>query len=80
MAPTKAQKARQRAIAREWTQFRVKHLFSQVRLAEALGVSRRTVQYVETGKSHRPEWACIPSDETQRRFNALKAKFESEAA
>jgi DNA-binding XRE family transcriptional regulator len=80
MAVTKAERAKQKKIANDWIQFRGKHLFSQVRLAEALGISRRAVQYTESGRSHNPNWGCIPTDETQAKFRALQAKFEKEAA
>lgn len=79
MPPTKEQLARQRSIAKEWIRFRTKHLFSQQKLAETLGISRRTVQYVESGKGQNPDWPCIPADVTLRKFDALKAKFEKGA-
>ena len=31
----------------EWRKFRKDHLFTQVKLAEVLGLSRRTVQLIE---------------------------------
>ena len=80
MPPAKTEKAKQRQIAKEWATFRKRFLFSQVELAEALGVSRRLVQYVETGKGQRPTWRCIPNDETLARFRVLKSKHEAEAA
>jgi DNA-binding XRE family transcriptional regulator len=60
------------AIARqkEWIEFRRKHLFSQVRLAETLGISRRTVQAIEAASAKRPHF------DTLRKFYALKAKYE----
>lgn len=60
----------QEAIAHEWMYFRKKFLFSQVMLAETLGISRRAVQYVEAGK-------VIPIPGTLSKFNALKKKFEA---
>ncbi len=79
MPPTKKDRTKQRAIAKEWKAFRAKYLFTQQHLAEALGVSRRTVQYVESGKGQSPDWPCIPGDETLAKFRALKTKFEGEA-
>jgi predicted transcriptional regulator len=54
---------------KEWRQFRKEHLFTQVNLAEFLGISRRTVQLVEAGR-------VSPFPGTLRRFLALKAKHE----
>lgn len=71
VAPSKEQVAKQKAIAKEFIAFRTKHLFSQVKLAEALGVSRRAIQYAEYGP-------CIPLPDTLKKFRALKNKYESE--
>lgn len=68
---------RQRRIARDWVRFRAKHIFSQAKFAEALGISRRTVQYVETGKGARPGWACLPHTGTIAKFRALRARLEA---
>jgi DNA-binding XRE family transcriptional regulator len=57
----------------EWLQFRKTHLFTQVKLAEVLGLSRRTVQLVEKGK-------VTPIQSTLRKFKALKAKYNQEEA
>lgn len=55
--------------ARLWREFRKKYLFTQVRLADTLGISRRTVQQIE---------ACdiTPHPGTLRKFNFLKRKHE----
>ena len=57
----------------EWVEFRKKNLFTQVRLAEVLELSRRTVQQIEAGK-------VSPWPETLRKFQALKAKYDRERA
>jgi DNA-binding XRE family transcriptional regulator len=53
---------------REWIRFRKVNLFTQVRLAETLEISRRTVQMVENKKVN-------PRRETLRKFAALQAKY-----
>lgn len=62
----------QTAIARDWRNFRTRFKYSQEKLATALGISRRTVQYVESGNPDDPNWSCIPSPATQQRFKVLK--------
>jgi DNA-binding XRE family transcriptional regulator len=57
----------------EWRKFRKDHLFTQVKLAEVLGLSRRTVQLIEAGK-------VCPFPDTLRKFLALKAKYSNEEA
>lgn len=57
----------------EWVEFRRKNLFTQVRLAQVLELSRRTVQQIEAGK-------VSPWPETLRKFQALKAKYDRERA
>jgi DNA-binding XRE family transcriptional regulator len=57
----------------EWRKFRKDHLFTQVKLAEVLGLCRRTVQLIEKGK-------VTPLPSTQRLFNALKVKHQHEEA
>lgn len=58
---------------REWCAFRTQYLFSQKKLAEVLGISRRTVQQIEAGR-------ISPHQETLRLFSRLKEKYESEHA
>ncbi len=65
-----------REMADEWKEFRLVHSYTQKKLAEALGVSRRTIQYVERGNQGRPELPCIPRGETVAKFRALKKKLE----
>jgi transcriptional regulator with XRE-family HTH domain len=55
----------------EWSQFRKKNLFTQVRLAEVLDISRRTVQLIESCR-------VSPFPGTLRKFLALKTKYEHE--
>lgn len=72
------EKKLQQQIAKEWKTFRKRFMFSQQKLAEALGCSRRKVQYVESGNRQNPDWPCIPAEETQGRFRALKMKYLNE--
>jgi transcriptional regulator with XRE-family HTH domain len=58
--------------------FRSDHLLSQEEFGKLIGISRRTVQYVENGNSSRPEWLCMPLPDTMARFRALKKKHERE--
>lgn len=55
----------------EWKQFRRENLFTQVKLAELLGISRRTVQLIEKGQVN-----SFP--DTLRPFMTLKAKYDHE--
>ena len=54
----------------EWLDFRKTYMFTQVKLAEVLGISRRGVQLVEKGK-------VTPLPQTLRSFAALKARHQS---
>lgn len=74
--PTKAQVRELEKLRREWVGFRQAHLYTQGRLAEELGISKRTVQYIESGKGQRASWLCAPRADTAARFNALKKKLE----
>lgn len=56
--------------ASEWSKFRRDNLFTQQRLAEILGVGRRTIQMIEGGK------ILYPHPETIRKFLALKVKYK----
>jgi DNA-binding XRE family transcriptional regulator len=73
---TKAEKEKQalhkecRARRSEWIEFRRKYLFTQKRLAEVLGISRRTVQMIEGERVERPH------PDTLRAFLTLKIKHE----
>jgi DNA-binding XRE family transcriptional regulator len=76
MSPTRAEQIQHKAVAREWTRFRRRHGFTQVMLAAELGISRRTVQYTESGNARNPRWPCIPSRRTLIKFAELKARHE----
>jgi DNA-binding XRE family transcriptional regulator len=56
---------------REWIAFRKVHLFTQVKLADALEISRRGVQLVEQAKT-------TPVVATLRKFALLKTKYKNE--
>jgi predicted transcriptional regulator len=63
-----------RVRKQEWLKFRKDYLFTQVKLAEVLGISRRSVQKIEA-------CICTPLPGTLRKFLALKAKYnEGKAA
>lgn len=47
MAVSKAERAKRTELATELKSFRRAHLFTQVSLAEVLGISRREIQYLE---------------------------------
>ena len=60
--------------AEEWKKWRTDHLLNQFQMAVALGLGtkgggRKTVQNIESGRSE-------PSLKTQRRFEALKARYK----
>jgi DNA-binding XRE family transcriptional regulator len=55
---------------REWLAFRKEFLFTQVKLADVLGISRRSVQLVESAK-------VTPLAQTLRAFNALKSRYDA---
>jgi hypothetical protein len=58
--------------AEVWKQFMADHLFTEKRLAETVGVSRRTVQMVKAA-------LVSPHKDTLRLFDQLKAKYDKEA-
>lgn len=66
--PTEEDLEERQARKQEWLKFRKEYLFTQVKLAEILGISRRSVQNIE---------GCIrtPLPSTLRKFLALKAKY-----
>lgn len=55
--------------AHEWKGFRKARLFTQIRLADVLGISRRTVQQIEAGK-------VAPHPSTLGKFIGLKEKHK----
>jgi len=58
--------------AEDWRMFRRNNLFTQKRLAEIVGISRRTLQKVESGY-------ITPHPQTLRRFAAFKRKYDVNA-
>jgi DNA-binding XRE family transcriptional regulator len=60
----------QEARAKEFQQFRKDFLFTQKKLAEVLGLSRRTIQAIESGQ-------ITPHAGTIRAFIALKTRHEA---
>jgi DNA-binding XRE family transcriptional regulator len=70
---TEALKHREREermqLARMWREFRKRNLMTQRNLAELSGISRRTIQMIESA-------TIIPRVTTQRRFLALATAFE----
>jgi DNA-binding XRE family transcriptional regulator len=59
--------------AEAWKQFRRDHLFTQRKLAEALGnISRRTIQQVEAGN-------ITPHSSTLRLFAAFTRRYKANA-
>lgn len=67
--PDEAELQQREDRALEWLQFRKENMFTQQRLAEILGISRRTVQMVENGK-------ITPHNNTVRLFNALRTRYQ----
>jgi DNA-binding XRE family transcriptional regulator len=68
--PTEEDMKERDARREEWRKFRKDHLFTQVKLAEVLDLSRRTVQLIEAGK-------VSPFPDTLRKFQALKARHSN---
>jgi DNA-binding XRE family transcriptional regulator len=58
-----------RLRAKVWRKFREDFLITQTRLADVLGISRRTVQQIEAGN-------VTPHGETLRRFAAHRQMCE----
>lgn len=71
--PDKAEMRERQKHARRWLELRKSYLFTQEALAAALGVSRRTVQYVEAGRA-------VPWLSTQAKFRDLARKCRREYA
>jgi DNA-binding XRE family transcriptional regulator len=56
--------------AEDWKSFRKENLFTQRRLAETLGVSRRTIQQIEGAY-------ITPHQDTLRLFAAFQKKYDT---
>jgi DNA-binding XRE family transcriptional regulator len=69
---TKTEKQARARQSREFKAFREKHLLTQARLAELLGISRRCVIYIERGE-------VAISVRNVRQFRQLKARYERES-
>ena len=65
--PTEEDLKIREARSKEWCDFRRDFLFTQVKLADILGISRRCVQLIEKAK-------VTPLPQTLRNFAALKAR------
>ena len=68
---TKEEVNRRKSRAKLWSDFRHEFLITQRQLAEILGISRRTVQYVERGD-------VTPSKKVQSLFETLAKKHYAE--
>jgi len=55
----------------QFRDFMKQYLFTEVRMAESLGVSRRSVQMIKAGK-------VTPHKDTLRLFQTLVAKYKQE--
>jgi DNA-binding XRE family transcriptional regulator len=62
-------KGEMESIAQTWRQFRIDNALTQTFLAEICGISRRTIQNIETG-------TIIPQEGTIQKYEALKKKYE----
>jgi DNA-binding XRE family transcriptional regulator len=58
--------------AQDWKMFRRNNMFTQKRLAEIIGISRRTLQKIEGGH-------IIPHPTTLRKFASFKRKYDVNA-
>jgi len=63
---------RREKLAMEWKLFRRNNLFTQKKLAEVMGVSRRTIQQIEGAR-------VTPHPDTVREFLKLKSKYDLNA-
>lgn len=70
LKPTSQDLEKREERARVWRQFRKDYLFTQKRLADIVGISRRTVQQIEAG-------TITPQSNTLRLFLVIKKKHET---
>ena len=63
-----AEKKAREQRAQEWLKFRKDNLITQIKFADLLGVSRRTIQMIERGR-------VSPYPITLRKYEALNAKY-----
>ena len=64
------------ARALEWSQFRADNLFSQYKLADTIGVSRRTVQNIEAGILADPHKATLDAFKQLQEIYAKEGKSD----
>jgi DNA-binding XRE family transcriptional regulator len=62
-------KGEMQSISAQWKQFRLDHALTQKFLSEIVGVSRRTIQSIESG-------GIIPQEGTIAKFEELRKKYE----
>jgi DNA-binding XRE family transcriptional regulator len=72
LKPTRRDLKERQARAVEWKSFRKVYLFTQKRLGDIVGISRRTVQQIEAGK-------VTPHPATLRKFISYRQKCEANA-
>lgn len=60
-------------FARQWRRFRRSHNVTQKQLALVLGISRRAVQYIESGEKE-------PHISTQRKFDEILLKHANQCS
>jgi DNA-binding XRE family transcriptional regulator len=70
--PTEEELKERQRRAKVWRDFMADKLFTEQRLADTLGISRRTVQMIKAGR-------VSPHKDTLRLFDALKTKHDKEA-
>lgn len=66
--PTKQDLKDRVTRAKEWRSWMKENLFTEKKLAEVTGISRRTIQMIRAGK-------VTPHFDTLRIFSALQAKY-----
>lgn len=67
MSPKSAPESQRVEVAKEWIAFRHDHMMTQQELANALGISRRSVNYIEAAQKY-------PGPLTQGMMRALVAR------
>jgi DNA-binding XRE family transcriptional regulator len=70
--PTEDELKERQKRAKVWREFMADKLFTEQRLADTLGISRRTVQMIKAGR-------VSPHKDTLRLFDSLKARYDREA-
>ena len=70
--PTKQDLEDRVTRAKEWREWMKANLFTEKKLADVTGISRRTIQMIKAGK-------VTPHFNTLRTFSALQSKYEANA-